>query len=101
MKSGYNIVWTPNALSELEQTIKYLEKNFSEKEIKKLAEKIQSTILLISKNPSLYPISENQNIHKAVLLRYNSMYYRLKNENIEILSFFSNRQSPNKKHNKQ
>lgn len=97
MKSGYDIVWTPNALDELEQTIEYLENNFTEKEIKKLAEKIESIIALISKNPNLFPISENQNIHKAVLLKYNSMYYRIKNENIEILSFFSNRQSPNKR----
>ncbi len=97
MKSGYNIVWTPNALSELTKTIEYLERNFSEKEIKKLADKIESTVALISKNPNLFPISENRNIHKAVLLKYNSMYYRVKNENIEILSFFSNRQSPDKR----
>jgi plasmid stabilization system protein ParE len=97
MKSGYDIVWTPNALIELEQTIEYLENNFSEKEIKKLAEKIESVIALISKNPNLFPISENQNIHKAVLLKYNSIYYRIKKENIEILSFFSNRQSPDKR----
>jgi len=97
MKSGYDIFWTPNALKELAQTIKYLENNFSEKEIKKLANKIESALLLISKNPNLFPISENRNIHKAVLLKYNSMYYRIKNDKIEILSFFSNRQSPNKK----
>lgn len=78
MKSGYDILWTPNALKELVQTIKYLENNFSEKEIKKLANKIESTLLLILKNPNLFPISENKNIHKAVLLQYNSMYYRIK-----------------------
>jgi len=81
----------------LEQTIDYLEKNFSEKEVKKLAEKIESTIQLISKNPNLFPKSENKNIHKAVLLKYNSMYYWIKDDNIEILSFFSNRQNPNKR----
>ena len=82
---------------ELEQTIEYLETNFSEKEIKRLADKIESTIVLISKNPNLFPISEKKNIHKAVLLKYNSIYYRIKKENIEILSFFSNRQSPDKR----
>ncbi|WP_028122873.1 type II toxin-antitoxin system RelE/ParE family toxin [Epilithonimonas tenax] len=97
MKSICDIFWTPNALKELEQTIEYLEGNFPEKEIKKLAEKIELTIELISKNPNLFPKSENKKIHKAVLLKYNSMYYRVKNESIEILSFFSNRQSPSKK----
>lgn len=41
MKSGYNILWTPNALNELEKTIEYLEENFSEKEIKKLAQRLK------------------------------------------------------------
>ena len=51
MKSGYNISWTPNALSELEETIEYLQKNFSEKEVTKLAHKIESFSEIISQNP--------------------------------------------------
>ncbi|SKC12518.1 ParE toxin of type II toxin-antitoxin system, parDE [Soonwooa buanensis] len=97
MKSGYNIFWTPNSKNELKKTIEYLEKNFTEKEIKKLVQNIESTTELISQNPNLFPKSDNVNIHKVVILKYNSMYYRVKNENIEILSFFSNRQSPKKR----
>ena len=41
MKSGYNILWTDYALEELEQTIDYLERNFTEKEISKLAKKLK------------------------------------------------------------
>lgn len=39
MKSGYKVLWTDHALNELEKTIEYLEINFSEKELKRLAEK--------------------------------------------------------------
>ena len=35
MTSGYNILWTEHALTELEATITYLEKNWTEKELKK------------------------------------------------------------------
>ena len=97
MKSGYNILWTSNALTEIEKTIEYLDENFSGKEIKKLGEKIEEITNLISQNPLIFPKSETQNIHKVVLLKYNTMYYRVNDENIEILSFFSNRQSPKKK----
>ena len=48
MKSICDIFCTPNALKELEQTIEYLEGNFPVKEIKKLAEKNELTIELIS-----------------------------------------------------
>lgn len=97
MKSGYNITWTPNALNELKQTIEYLKANFSDKEITKLSRKIESFTEIISQNPQIFPKSDSKNIHKAVILKFNTLYYRIKNENVEILSFFSNRQSPYKK----
>ena len=97
MKSGYNVLWTPNALSELEETIEYLQKNFSDKEIAKLARKIESFSEIISQNPYIFPKSEQTNIHKAIILTFNTVYYRIKDNNVEILSFFSNRQSPVKR----
>ena len=35
-------------------------------------------------------------VRKAVILKYNTLYYRIKKNTIEILSFFSNRQNPAK-----
>ncbi len=37
MKSGYKIYWTDNALAELKETFEYLEKNWTEKELKNLS----------------------------------------------------------------
>lgn len=37
MKSGYKIFWTDFALKELQATIEYLEENWTEKELRKLA----------------------------------------------------------------
>lgn len=97
MKDGYKIKWTPHALSELRNTIEYLEQNFTQREIIKLAQKLESIIKLIARHPNLFPRSGKANIHRAVILKYNSLYYRVKNEHIEILSFFSNRQNPAKR----
>lgn len=97
MKNGYKIQWTAHALAELAQTIFYLEQNFSDKEIKKLAQKIENTIELISNNPNIFPKSDKKNVRKAIVLKYNALYYRVKNDSVEILSFFSNRQSPKKR----
>lgn len=97
MKNGYEIKWTPHALSELQSTIEYLEQNFSQKEIIRLAQKIESIIRLIAHHLNLFPKSNKAQIHRAVILKYNILYYRVKNKHIEILSFFSSRQSPAKK----
>ncbi len=74
MKNIYNIFWTPNTLSELEQAIEYLQNNFTDKEIKKLVHKLESITEIISKNPNIFPKSEGKNIHKAVILEFNTMF---------------------------
>ena len=96
MKSGYKVVWTDHALEELDQTIGYLQVNFSEKEINRLASRIEAVLSSISKYPSLYPESPYQNgVRRAVIARFNTLYYRVNTEKgqIEILSFFSNRKN--------
>ncbi|NML59132.1 type II toxin-antitoxin system RelE/ParE family toxin [Chryseobacterium cheonjiense] len=97
MESGYKVFWTPHALEELEKTIEYLHNNFTDKEIRRLAHKIESSIEIISQNPFIFSVSESKGIHKAIILQFNTMYYRVNDSTVEILSFFSNRQSPYKR----
>jgi plasmid stabilization system protein ParE len=98
MKNGYKILCTDFALKELEKTIKYLEKNWTEKELRNLAESIDEKLALISQNPNSFQISDyKKDIRRVVILTYNTLYYRFENEQIEIISFFSNRQNPKKR----
>jgi plasmid stabilization system protein ParE len=98
MKNGYKILWTNHALIELEDTISYLEENWTDKELQNLAIKMEETLLLISHNPNLFQVSEvKKDIRRVVILTYNTLYYRVKNNQIEIISFFSNRQNPKKR----
>ena len=98
MKNGYKILWTAFALKELEKTIVYLEENWTEKELRTLAESIEEKLALISQNPNLFQASDNKkNIRRVVIQTYNTLYYRFENEQIEIISFFSNRQNPKRR----
>jgi plasmid stabilization system protein ParE len=97
MLNGYKILWTDLAIEELEETIKYLEEDFSQKEIKKLAKEIERVINLISQNPTIFPLSEKKNLRKVVILKFNSMFYRVANEQVQIISFFNNRKNPKKR----
>ena len=98
MKSGFKIVWTEHALSELNQTISYLEENWTERELKNFVKKLDHTIELISKSSKLFPASlEKHGIRKAVIEKHNNLYYRERNEQIEIISLFSVLQNPKKK----
>jgi plasmid stabilization system protein ParE len=98
MKNGYKILWTDHALKELEKTIEYLEENWTEKELRNLAENLEEKLSLISQNPYLFQASNfKKDIRRVVILKYNTLYYRFLNEQIEIISFFSNRQNPEKR----
>lgn len=97
MRNGYKILWTNHALNELEKIFEYLEINFSEKELKRLAQKIESITSIIAQNPKLFPLSDKKEIYRVSILKFNTMYYRVRNDKVEILSFFSNRQSPKKR----
>jgi len=96
MKSGYKIQWTENALNELKEVFEYLELKWTERESKKLSENIETTIKLISENPSLFPKSKEIKVQKAVVHKLNTIYYRENNyeKTVQILSFFSNRKNP-------
>lgn len=96
MENGYKIVWTDFALEELAETFSYLETKFSDKEMKKLTQEIERILSLISQNPKLFPLSDKKKIRKVVVLKFNSLYYRTVKTEIQILSFFSNRQNPDK-----
>ena len=68
MKSGYKILWTNNALKELESTIEYLIKKWTDKEIQNLALRIEETLELISNNPNLFQSSDvKKNIRRVVV----------------------------------
>ncbi len=98
MKSGYKILWTDHALSELQKIIEYLEDNWTEKELKIFARTLDHTVELISKNPDLFQTSkEKTNVRWAVILTHNSLYYRTRENTVEILSLFDTRQNPKKK----
>lgn len=98
MKSGYKILWTDHAVSEVKETIEYLENNWTKKELRNFSAKLDHTIEMILKMPEIFPESfEKKNIRKAVIEKHNTLYYRINKNSIEIISLFSNRKDPKKK----
>lgn len=98
MKNGYNVFWTDYALDELAQTIQYLEENWTEKEIKKFSLKLEETIGFIAQNPYFFQRSDfEKEIRRAIILNHNTLYYRIMDDSVEIISLFSHRQDPKKR----
>ena len=83
-------------MEELSETVGYLKREFSQKEIDILGDEIERISSIISQNPNIFPHSDRLQTRKAVILKFYTLYYRIMNDKVEILSFFSNRQSPDK-----
>ncbi len=97
MKSGYKIIWTNHAINELTFTIEYLEKRWTNKELRRFSAALNHVIEIISNNPFIFQISSlKKGVHRAEIDKLNTLYYRISKDTIEILSVFSNRLSTEK-----
>jgi plasmid stabilization system protein ParE len=92
----YNIEWSPRAKFTHQQILDYLQKNWTEKEINNFVTRTETVLLYISQNPLQYPYSKENDIHKCVLRKQVSLYYQIKQNTVELLYFWDNRQNPKK-----
>ena len=98
MVSGFKIQWTDHALSELSDTVKYLEENWTEKELIQFANAVDHTVEIISRHPEIYPVSnKKKKTRKAVVDKNNTIYYRIVKDSVQILSVFGTKQDPAKR----
>ena len=58
MKSTYKIIWSDEAYKNLEHIVDYLEKFWTSREIRKFAGLLEKQLILIKRNPALYPYSK-------------------------------------------
>lgn len=65
------VIWTPEAEDNFESIINYLEKEWSEKEIRKFVQKIQKIIMQIAINPNMFKASGKEGIRKVVITKAN------------------------------
>ncbi len=97
MKSGLMIEWTFHAQAELNAIYDYLERNWTEREIKRFSKRLDENLAVIAKFPFVFPTSEkNKSVRRCVVSKQTSLYYLVEAKKIIILSLFDNRQNPDK-----
>lgn len=95
MRSGYKLMWSDRALSDLKNIIDYLTENWPQKEIQNFARRLDKRLDLISVNPNLFPLtSKRKNVRKSVLTKHTVIYYRAESNVVTIVTLFDPRQHP-------
>lgn len=97
MRSGYKLMWSDRALADLKNIIHYLTENWTEKEIKAFARRLDKRLDLISVNPNLFPrTTRRKNVRKCVLTKHTVIYYKTDNKVVTLVALFDPRQNPSK-----
>lgn len=83
---------SPRANEELNQILTYLELNFGLESSIKCIDDIENVCWQIAAFPFAFPAFKGKSIRKAVVSRYLTMFYQVKKDTIEVLSFWDTRQ---------
>ncbi len=95
----FKIIWSPEAQCTFDNIINYLEKNWTEKEIKKFILASDKLIFVLSQNPFLFRKSEKENVYEVLIGKQNLLLYQVveSSKKVELLSFWDTRQNPKSK----
>ncbi|TRX51585.1 type II toxin-antitoxin system RelE/ParE family toxin [Fulvivirga sp. M361] len=98
---GKKVVLSPTAKSKLSNLLECLETHWSEKIKNDFIKKLDQSLSRISDYPKSCPESiEIKGLYKCVITEQNSLFYRVKSTEIEIVTLFDSRQDPKKLKNK-
>lgn len=101
MKNIYKIIWSDEALNNLKSINNYLEKNWTEKELKQFVRLLNNRLNLIVSIPNLFPIfNQSTKVRRCVLSKQTTIYYQIADMEILLITLFDNRQNPKRLRNK-
>lgn len=91
------IVFSNRARLKLEHLLHYLETEWSTKVKHAFIAKLDASLFQIAKMPESCPMShKKKGVYKCLVSKQTSLYYRINKKEIEVITFFDNRQKPSK-----
>lgn len=89
------IIWTETARDDLFSVLSYLETTWSRNSAKRFYSILISKIDLLKIFPLMGHVSRKKPIYRRLLItKHNTLYYRVEDERIFLLSLFDNRTNP-------
>ena len=91
------VIISKNASQSLQDIADYIEFKWSIKIRNEFVDKFEKNVKLIQSNPESFPKSTiNNDLHKCVVTKQMSIFYKFNFNTIRILQVFDTRQNPNK-----
>ncbi len=89
------VFYTPRSTETLRSTYDFINEKFGVIIADKFIVKAESVIALIAENPFMYNAATiDSSVRKALVTKQTSLFYRVKDDSIDLLFFWDNRQEP-------
>lgn len=93
---NYSVIWSPQSKESFENNIQRLLETWNEKEVSDFIDRVEEVLHLISKHPKIFRYLPGQDAYRCVIVKPVSLFYRLRNGQVELLTFWDNRMDPEK-----
>ncbi|MEX2511542.1 MAG: type II toxin-antitoxin system RelE/ParE family toxin [Cyclobacteriaceae bacterium] len=94
---GLTIRYSLRARNEEIELLEYVLQKFGQKKVKEVYVSIEKTLEQLSNAPEIYRESnKRKGLRKCSFSKQTSIYYRIKEEHVEIVSFRPNSKDPKK-----
>jgi plasmid stabilization system protein ParE len=91
------ILYSLRAKHEEIELLEYIVQNFGLKKAKDIYDRIEKVLEEISQNPEMFIASKKQkDLRKCVFSKQTSIYYRVNQSHLEVVSFRANKKDPDK-----
>ncbi len=95
--AGKSVIWSSRANNEFREVLEFfVKRNGSNEYSLRLLEKTNEFIQILSENEFIGRLSDNKRTRVLVMDVY-LIFYEINFDSIEIVSFWDNRQNPNKR----
>ena len=89
---AYRIRYSLRARQEMLELLEYISSEYGRKKAEEIYDKIEKILIEISKMPEMCRVSQKQkDLRQCVLSKQTSIYYRIRDNCIEVVSFRPNR----------
>ena len=90
------VIWTPEASETFNSNVDYLLIEWGDQVTSDFLNRVDEVVGSIKSNPKIYPlVNKNEQIHRCVVVKQITLYYRvISSERIDLLTFWNNFQNP-------
>ena len=93
---SFVIEWSPTAKQTFLEIVEHIEQNWTKKESVSFIEKTERVLRTIGQFPRSFPYSIEGDVYKCVIAPQTSLFYRYRNDKVELLFFWDNRKDPSR-----